>query len=286
MENKRFVSLVSDTTFKYLWKNDKTKPWMNGIIKAKTGIDLTDYDIIDGEQNSGNNILKDYRSDITLSNKKEIVIIEINDYYSDSVEIKGRYYLYRRAGNSFDKGEKYTSRKATLIMINNYLNKYDEECKLSNSWFGDHKLNVKYNDIEMFQIYLPTYRKMCYDNCNEVDKRLWLFGAESFEEMRKNVKNDSNLYIVEELERLSVNDKFIDEYDTETVNKKLINSLKSEGYNDGLIAGKSIGFDEGLNNGKKQEKIEIAKNLINLNVPINTIMEATGLTKEELEHLN
>ena len=39
----RFVSLVSDTTFKYLWKNERTNSWIREIIEAKTNIDLNDY---------------------------------------------------------------------------------------------------------------------------------------------------------------------------------------------------------------------------------------------------
>ena len=29
----RFISLCSDTTFKYLYKNSKTRKWLNEIIK-------------------------------------------------------------------------------------------------------------------------------------------------------------------------------------------------------------------------------------------------------------
>lgn len=68
--------------------------------------------------------------------------------------------------------------------------------------------------------------------------------------MRNNVKNDSNLYIVEELERLSMNDKFVDDYDAEIVNKKMMNSMKYEGY------------QEGKSDGINQERIEIAKKML------------------------
>ena len=45
----KFVSLVSDTTFKYLWKNVRTSPWIRDIVEAKTGIDLSDYHLSDSE---------------------------------------------------------------------------------------------------------------------------------------------------------------------------------------------------------------------------------------------
>ena len=62
MKDKKFVCLLADTTIKYLWKNDNTRQWLNEIILDKTGIDLSDYILVDNELNSGSNI-KDYRLD-------------------------------------------------------------------------------------------------------------------------------------------------------------------------------------------------------------------------------
>ena len=45
-------------------------------------------------------------------------------------------------------------------------------------------------------------------------------------------------------------------------------------------------FNEELKNqGKKERNLEIAKNLLQENVPIEVILKATGLTKEEIEKL-
>ena len=42
---------------------------------------------------------------------------------------------------------------------------------------------------------------------------------------------------------------------------------------------------DGIQQGIQQEKIEIAKNLLSLNIKIDDIMKATGLTIEEIEKL-
>ena len=57
----KYVSLLADTTVKYLWKNPNTKKWFNEIILDNTGIDLSDYTLVDGEMNTGSKI-KDYRT--------------------------------------------------------------------------------------------------------------------------------------------------------------------------------------------------------------------------------
>ena len=274
----RFISLVSDTTFKYLWKNDKTNSWIREIVESKTGIDLCDYHLTDNEMNTGS-IVKDYRTDITLSNNKDNIIIEMNNDYYESAEIKGRQYLFRKAGFSFDTSESYEMRITTLIMFNNYLKKEFEEQAIINSWFGAHELGIKYEDIEMFEIFLPIFNKVCYHRSNKIDKRLRLFSCNSYEEMYSIVdKDDPNYFIIEELRRLGMNNKFVDEYDYEFVQRKLMNSIKDEGYEKGKLEGKL--------EGERSKQIEIAKKALEQGIDINTISSITGLSIEKINELN
>ena len=43
--------------------------------------------------------------------------------------------------------------------------------------------------------------------------------------------------------------------------------------------------DDGIAEGERKEKIEIAKNLLKKNIPIEIIIDVTGLTKEEIEKI-
>ena len=273
-DEPRFISLVSDTTFKYLWKNDRTRKWLNEIIIDKIGIDLSSFELVDNESNSGSSI-KDQRNDIALSDlNNEIVIVEMNSTYSEGEERKYRYYLYRRAGNNYLKGKEYTDRKHTiLIAFNNYLRPNMPDQGIIYSWFGDHEHNINYNDIEMYEIFLPKYHNMCYHESNKIDKRLCMFGAKSYNEMENITSNKEDLYIVEELIRLGKMDEFIDEYDYEIVRQKLINTYKIEGH------------ELGRAEGEKFKQIEIAKKSLEQKIDINTISIITGLSIEEIENL-
>ena len=273
----KFVSLVSDTTFKYLWKNDKTNSWIREIVESKTGLDLSDYHLSDNEMNTGS-IVKDYRTDITLSNNKDNIIIEMNNDYYESAEIKGRQYLFRKAGFSFDSSESYEVRTTTLIMFNNYLKKGFEEQAIINSWFGAHEFGIKYEDIEMFEIFLSIFNKVCYHRSNKIDKRLRLFSCTSYEEMYSIVdKDDPNYFIIEELRRLGMNNKFVDEYDYEFVQRKLMNSIKDEGKRDGYLEGKL--------EGEKSKQLGIAKKMLDKGSEIDFISECTGLNINEIKSL-
>ena len=56
-------------------------------------------------------------------------------------------------------------------------------------------------------------------------------------------------------------------------------------YEKGIQLGKSQGIQLGEKNGIKKEKVEIAKNLLNMKMPVDKIVEATRLSKEEIQKL-
>lgn len=268
----KFISLISDTTFKYLFKNPETKKWLTDIILNKCGIDLTDYIIYDNEDNTGS-LVKDYKMDLVFNKDNDYVIIECNRFPSKFSNIKARQYLYRKASYGFDKGDNYLNHpKVKLIMFNNYQNDKIKNAKILNYTLNDKTYNLTLDDIEIFEIYLPNYHKMCYDNLEVIDKRLWLFGIKNLNEAKSIIDTDNQI-IIKELERLAMNNKFIDEYDYENVQKKLLNSLKIEGYQDGV------------NDGSKKEKQEIAKKLLSKNFTIEEISDITELSISEIENL-
>ena len=56
---------------------------------------------------------------------------------------------------------------------------------------------------------------------------------------------------------------------------------RKEGLEEGIKEGRA----EGLETGARQEKIKIAKNMINLDIDIDTIVKSTGLTIEEIKNI-
>ena len=268
----RFISLGMDTTFKYLYKNERTRPWMNRIIKEKFGLDLSEFRLIDNELNTGNKI-KDYRLDLNLQKGNTVVILEMNDSYYQFLETKSYQYLYRIAGKRFESGEKYKNTQTKLVLLNQFRNPKMKELKIGNYMFMDPVTNLVIEDIESYEIYLPNFKNPCYDN-NEIDVSLSLFSASSYENMRKLTKNKEDLIIIEELEKLAMDEKFLFEYDHEIARKKTENSIRAEGYEDGI------------EQGEKNKQIEIAKKLLTMNIALEQIIEATGLSKEEIKNLD
>ena len=274
-EGLRFISLCSDTTFKYLYKNEKTRKWFNYLIKEKFNLDLNDYILVDNELNTGNDI-KDYRLDLKLEKGNNIVIIEMNQTYYNFLDNKNYQYLYRIAGSRYDSGEEYITKPTKLVLFNYFKNKKIPEMKLANYVLEEVETKLRINDIESYEIYLPNYKKVCYDS-SEVDISLSLFSCDSYESMRGITNNPKDIEIIEELEKLAMNEKFIYEYDREAVQRKTENSIRSEGKEEGRREGKKEGISE--------RNIEIAKAMLIKKMDISLISELTGLSKEKIENL-
>ena len=269
LEEDNFISLLSDTTFKYLYKNKETRNWLENIIREAFFLDITNYHLIDNESNTGNKV-KDYRMDLKLSDGNNTIIIEMNQKYYDFLESKNHQYLYREAGSMYDTGEVYSGKQTKLISFDNYRNKELPYLKMGNYIFEDPKTNLRIEDIESLHLYLPNFKKVCYDS-SELEVSLSLFLATSFKNMRELTNNPKDIKIIEELERLAMDEEFKLHYNAEAVRKKT--EIKIESY------------QNGLEQGSKQEKIEIARNMLKENLATTIISKITGLSKEEIVSL-
>ena len=102
--------------------------------------------------------------DLVLKKDNSIVIIEMNSEYSEASEIKGRQYLYRKASHGLEKGDKYQDvPNVKLIMFNNYYNRNRKDIKFIKYELCNNEYNLKYSDIEIHEIYLKAFNKLCYD---------------------------------------------------------------------------------------------------------------------------
>ncbi len=269
-EELRFISLCSDTTFKYLYKNPDTRSWIHRLIQGKFNLNLDGYSLVDTELNTGNHV-KDYRLDLRLEKEDVIVIIEMNQNYYDFLEVKNYQYLYRIAGSRFDSGESYSSKPTKLVLFNDFKNPQDPTNKTGNYQFMDPNTQLVIPDIESFEIYLPNFKNVCYDN--DIDVSLSLFSQTSYDKMRELTKNPEDLKIIKKLEELAMNEAFLFDYDHEKVMKKTENSIREESYG------------KGLEKGAKEKQIEIAKAMLAKQIDIKIISECTGLSIAEIQKM-
>ena len=276
-KEKEFFSLLSDTTFKRMFKDEDSRFFYEKLIKYYSKLDLEGYELYDNEINSGN-VARDYRLDVLLKKGRDFIIVEMNKDVSERVLIKNRMYLFSIAGGGLEKGENFVKMKTVLINFNNSLYKIKPDAINVDYTLRNEKYNDVIDDIKIHNIYLESLKNVRYNGSNEEETFMAMMVADSYEEMREIANGcEEALYIVDKLERLNEDDKFRTDYNVELVRRKEINSARLDGYD----AGKA----EGLEAGAKAEKISIAKNLLNIGTSKEDIIKVTGLSEEEINNL-
>ena len=87
------------------------------------------------------------------------------------------------------------------------------------------------------------------------------------------------------VEELSKDLEFSGYYDLEEAHKQELEDMLNTGIRQGKEAGYSSGISDGINKGSKEKSIEIAKNMLEEDVPLDKIAKYTGLSIEEIEKI-
>ena len=154
-KEKKFISLLSDTTFKHFFKIEDYKEFFNTIIKPIINMDINDFKLYDTELNSGNE-KRDYRLDILLvSDLVDIIIsIEMNQFPSEETKYKDRLYVYGLLAKSLNSGEDIKKKKVIQINFNKEKHPYDSKGSLD---LMDKVTNREIKDFEIHEVYLENY---------------------------------------------------------------------------------------------------------------------------------
>ncbi len=163
-----------------------------------------------------------------------------------------------RAAFSFTSYNEYIDEKTKIKRVDNLvtyeynISKIKEESK---------KGNRLYDFVAALDFNLEEIKKYCGDD----------------EYMKK---------FSEELKRLNEDIEFTEFLSAEEEARKTQNTLINTAKSEGLEEGKKLGIDEGKALGISQGKIEVAKNLLKLQMKISDIAKATGLSEKEIKDLN
>ena len=263
MHNENFISILSDTTIKYLLKK---KEYL-------TNIDLTNYTIVDAELNSGNKI-KDYRLDLLLNNGDILVNIEVNNQYNKWTSTKSLVYLFRLAGSRLESGSDYRTKEVIQLNFNNTFFTKDKEAAVLIYQIYNEKYQIIKNGIKIYDIFLEKYKGICYTGNNKEEMLLSMLTASNDEELKRIVNgNKEGVFIMNELEQLKANDEFNAYYNIEKVQKM----SEQTAYLDGI--------DKGIEKGVEKSMSNVARVMLKAKESIDKISLYTGLSTKEIEKL-
>lgn len=261
---KKFVPLTNDLLFKDTYSRKENikfledllecyygypKGYFNGLLKVSHEVTLDKTRLKD----------KNVRCDlvVTIANKLKLDI-EMYSVFNEESMKKSNYYAMRIYSTQLDLGDDYNKiGKVTQInFIDNVKLEINEEIK-STIYLG--------SDVKLDFVRLDLARKIDYTNSRFI-KYLQFIGAKTASERRKYAKGDEMLMDLDKwLEWYTNTDSLDNAFNDDYWNKRIY-------HEDGRL--------DGIEEGKEQNSIEIAKNLLNMNMKLEDIVKATNLTKE------
>jgi predicted transposase/invertase (TIGR01784 family) len=224
--------------------------------------------------------------DLILYRGTDIVNIELNNSFTPNLLERNIVYASNIHGGQLKYNDNTYSNIASTLQINlNASNKIYTKELLEEYVLYDVKTKRQLTKkLKIDVLNLQNYNKKCY-TLKEKKLARWskIFLASTKEElesmigedlMEKEVKDK----LVDEVDRCSHDREFVELYSMYTKEELERNTI--------LEDEKKEAREEGHKEGIKERNIEIAKNLLHMNLSIEQIQEATGLSKEDIQKIN
>ena len=278
----KFYTCRNDRAFKEVFLNPNNSDLLKALLEFILKIKIDKLEIKKTELLSGNVNIKDKRVDAIVHTGNKKIEIEINSQNKDYLHTRSTAYICNIYQSNASVGDTYNE-DTDIIQVNLTwgLGRNNDEMKIYKIMNEKGELYVK--NFIIYEINMDYYDKIWYSkNEEEIKKNQYMIMLDLDKKELKNMPKDkivdkyiTNVTIVN-------NDPEFQKYMSEEEDKKKIqNSLLSEAKEEGISQGISQGYTSGINDGIKQT----AKNLLSMNMTLEDISKATGLSIEEINKL-
>ena len=268
--------MLNDAMFKALFRSVEARRVVASFLSSLTGID--ESLLIEAEYQGGElpkKILKEKgkTSDIIIKiDDGNKLILEMNQDFTDKIFEKNTSYAFSIASETVLSGTKKYP-KVILINFDNF-NYFKTDEAILNFKLRDEYGHIETNQYHSIHLVLENIVNLKYNKDSEVSRLIKLLTTDSIEKMEEEFKGDERyMACVRKVEELSTDPNFVGYYDIEEAIRQDIE--------DATESGLRIGREEGT----EKSRIEIAKNLLSLNINIEDISKATSLSLNEIEQL-
>ena len=213
--------------------------------------------------------------------------IEMQIVDRKNIEKRILYYWSKMYTGSIKKGDDFEKlQKGIVVLISDYnLDNLKKNNNYLTKWQIREEKTPKLILTDVLEIYIIELRKVSKDKQENDTLKAWLEFINNPEVKPKMGDKEELIKAREILEDMSrtKRERYLAEQREKWIMDK--HAIHDAGYDKGRKEGVEEGRKEGIEEGKHQKEIEIARNLKNQKYPIESIIKATGLTKEEIEKL-
>ena len=270
LEEGKVVPLSNDLVFKNVVKNVVNREFLAKIINLVTGID---YDylfknmiVIDADIPDKSVFVHHNEQDVVVTIDNKYINVEMSN---DKVKNKRKNEItsHKYASSMYVKGSDYSGSYIFYqIAIENY-NIFKNSDLVIEVGLTDLKNGeIETDEFRKFHVNLKNIPDKCYNELSERERYFKLFLIDDIDELDKiSMGDDIMKKVVETVKSLSSDPIFMSELEKQQLDE----------YCSAMA----------IVDAKKEEKIEIARNMLAKNSDVQFISECTGLSIDEINNL-
>ena len=316
----KFINPFTDIGFKRIFGQEFSKPLLlhflnNLLVGEKEIVDLT---FLDKEQPA---MYADDRSLIydiyCKTTDGEHIIVEMQNNQQPYFKKRSIYYVSEAISRQGEKGIdwKYDIKSVYLVAFLNFkIDDIGTKFRTDAVLMDKKSKEIFSNDIRMIYLQLPYFDKQA-DDCNN-DFERWIYVLKNMEALNRmpfaakdsvfaKIAQIADISALSKEERMKYDEGIRKYRDTICVMDYAIESGLKKGFDKGLKEGRAVGIkegraagikegraegraegrSEGMAEGEKKGRYEVAKNLLAMGLSVASVMQATGLSKDEVSQL-
>lgn len=284
----KFVDVTNDIAFRKIFGNENKKisllSFLNAVLAFPEGKKVIDVTIVNPYQlpklSGGKSTIVDVKAKDEKGNN---FIVEMQVAEDEDFEKRVLYYTSQNYADQISRGDEYNKLNAAY-----FIGILDFKISKNPKYISRHRvLDVEtgeniIRDIEFNFIELPKFNLQLVDLKSNIEQWVYFIkNAENLEVIPDNIYDEGLKTAYIAADQHSWTKQELEDY-----NKIFMREALDRGVT--TLAVKRAtekGIEEGKIEGKIEGKTEIAKILKSKNIPLEIIIESTGLTKQEIENL-
>jgi len=269
-KQEKKYNLKNDIIFKTFFSRKGNEEFLIDFLNSLLKIEIVKIEIqeeVNLEQLA--KVEKGGRLDLQATlNDGVIVNIELQMKDEHNIQERTSLYASKVISRETARGTKYEDiKKVIMINILGYnIFEYEEYISKTAIVLDKHREYEVMDNIQWYYIELPKFREQNPDMNEKINQWIAFIDGERKELVEVAEKKNKTLQKAREEMNYLTGDAAI----------RRLTELREKWEMD---------YNSGISYAKKEEKIEIAKTLINMGMPTEKIMEATKLTEEEIQKI-
>ena len=255
----------------------KGKEILEGILKQVLGKEVEILEFINTELGKTQKIEKNKRIDVIVKIDGVIANVEVNtnDYnyvkffrnFAYLVNLFNRYSV-----KEIDENEKIYDLKTDIIQINlNFGKVSSKEAILINEFGNDRGMKIK--NLRSYDVFIDNIKKFCYDNGGLDEYKYLLMLDMTLDELEDFYPDDEIVKEYGDALMKYSEDVFIYPH-SEEEEKQMMHDMEID-----------MAYDDGVDAGIEQTKVEMIKNFYKIGTPIEDIAKASNLSVEKVKEI-